>query len=258
LKGYLKLSLVSCPIEPAKYEDAVRELLEWKQEGQKIEIARGARSRQGHRPHGCAPASAEAEREHLVRESSMTPIPTVGFNGLMSVALPAGRQLPGPRLPAGWRLAFSMRSGLPELAEDRVIDLRPERSILWEGLARRAVSRNSPMHAPFGIVVVFLSSTAVAAAQEVKCDQEQSQQEIQKLTDAGAILSIDRFPPYVTVVVDERRWALSNFDTKRAMAQHVDCAAAGPSNNMLRTVIFRSNRDNQVLGEYSRSELKLR
>jgi len=113
------------------------------------------------------------------------------------------------------------------------------------------------MHAPFGIVVL-LSLTAVAAAQEGKCDQEQSRQEIEKLTAAGAILSIDRFPPYVTVVVDERRWALGNFDTKRAMAQHVDCAAAGPSNNMLRTVFFRSNRDNQVIGEYSQSELKLR
>ena len=125
------------------------------------------------------------------------------------------------------------------------------------GALWRAVSRNGPMFAPFGIIVLLLS-TAVAAAPVGVCDQEQSRQEIQKLTDAGAILSIDRFPPYVTVVVDERRWALSNFDMKRAMAQDVDCAVAGPNNNMLRTVMFRSNRDNQVLGEYSRSELKLR
>ena len=133
-----------------------------------------------------------------------------------------------------------------------------ERSILWRYVARRVVSRNGPMHAPFGIIGLILSSTAVAAAQAGECNQEQSQQEIQKLTDAGLILSIDRFPPYATVVVDERRWTLSNFDTKKAMAQHVDCAVAGPSNNMLRTVIFRSNRDNQVLGDYSSSELKLR
>ena len=113
------------------------------------------------------------------------------------------------------------------------------------------------MHAPFGIIALLLS-TAVAAAREDECDQEQSRQEIQRLTDTGAILSIDRFPPYVTVVVDERRWALSNFGMKTAMAHHVDCAVAGPSNTMLRTVIFRSATGNQVLGEYSRSELKLR
>ena len=104
------------------------------------------------------------------------------------------------------------------------------------------------MHVPFGIFVLILS-TAVAAAEEGECDQERSRQEIQRLTDSGAILSIDRFPPYVTVVVDERRWRRSNFAAKRAMAQHADCAMAGPSDNMLRTVIFRSNRDNQVLGD---------
>ena len=69
--------------------------------------------------------------------------------------------------------------------------------------------------------------------------------------DVGLIRSIDRFAPYVTVIVDERRWALSNIETNRALAQHVDCAMAGPSDNMLRTVVFRSDKDNQVLGEYS-------
>jgi hypothetical protein len=107
-------------------------------------------------------------------------------------------------------------------------------------------------------MIVFLLLTAVAAAQEGECDQEHSGQEIQKFRDAGLILSIDRFAPYVTVVVEERRWALSNFDTKRTMARDVDCAEAGPTNNMLRTVIFRSDRDNHVLGEYSHSEFKLR
>ena len=73
------------------------------------------------------------------------------------------------------------------------------------------------MHAPFGIIVFLLSSTAVAAAQAGECDQEPSRKEIQKLTDAGLILSIDRVPPSVTVVVDERPWApLSNFDTKKS------------------------------------------
>jgi hypothetical protein len=113
------------------------------------------------------------------------------------------------------------------------------------------------MRAPFGIIVLLFSA-AVASAQQGECDQAQSRQEIQKLTDSGTILSIDRFPPYVTVVVDERRWTLSNVEAKRAMAQHADCSMAGPGDTMLRTVIVRSNRSNQVLAEFSRGELRLR
>jgi hypothetical protein len=117
-------------------------------------------------------------------------------------------------------------------------------------------TRKGPMKALLGIFLLFLSG-AVAPAQDYQCNQEQSQLEIQKLTDAGAIVSIDRFPPYVTVVVEERRWSRTNFDAKKAIAQHVDCATAGPDNNMLRTVIFRSNGDNRELGAYSRKELKI-
>ncbi len=115
---------------------------------------------------------------------------------------------------------------------------------------------DGPMKALVGIFLLFLSG-AVAPAQDYQCNHEQSQLEIQKLTDAGAIVSIDRFPPYVTVVVEERRWSRSNFDAKKAIAQHVDCATAGPDNNMLRTVIFRSNGDSRKLGTYSRNELKI-
>jgi len=113
------------------------------------------------------------------------------------------------------------------------------------------------MRVPFGIIVLLLSAE-VASAQQSGCDQAQSRQEIQRLTDNGTILSIDRFPPYVTLVVDERRWTNSNIDAKRAMAQHADCSMAGPGDTMLRTVIVRSNRSNQILAEYSRGELKLR
>ena len=112
------------------------------------------------------------------------------------------------------------------------------------------------MKALVGTFLLFLSG-AVALAQDYQCDQEQSRLEIQRLSDAGAIVSIDRFPPYVTVVVEERGWSRSNLDAKKAIAQHVDCAIAGVGNNMLRTVIFRSNRDNRVLGAYSRNELKI-
>jgi len=112
------------------------------------------------------------------------------------------------------------------------------------------------MKALLGTFLLFLSR-AVGPAQDYQCNQDQSRLEIQKLTDAGAIISIDRFPPYVTVVVEERGWSRSNFDAKKAIAQHVDCAIAGLGDNMLRTVIFRSNRDNRVLGAYSRNELTI-
>jgi hypothetical protein len=112
------------------------------------------------------------------------------------------------------------------------------------------------MKALLGAFLLFLSS-AVAPAQDYQCDQEQSRLEIQRLTDAGAIVSVDRFPPYVTVVVEERGWSRSSFDAKKVIAQHVDCAIAEVGSTMLRTVIFRSNRDTRVLGVYSRNELKI-
>ena len=111
------------------------------------------------------------------------------------------------------------------------------------------------MRAPFSVIVLLLS-TAIAAGQKSECDQVRSRQEIQRLMDTGVILSMDRFPPYVTVVVDERRWALSNFEAKNTMAQHVDCATSEANDNMLRTVVFRSNKSNQVLARYSGGELK--
>jgi hypothetical protein len=110
---------------------------------------------------------------------------------------------------------------------------------------------------PLLSVLVLGLSVASGAAQEVKCDQEASRHEVQKLTTAGTIISIDQFPPYATAIVDQRRWNRSSFEEKTAMAQHIDCATVGPDNIMLRTVIFRSNRDNLELGIYSRNELKL-
>ena len=112
------------------------------------------------------------------------------------------------------------------------------------------------MKALLGTFLLFLSG-AVAPAQDYECDQEQSRLEIQRLTDAGTIVSVDRFPPYVTVVVEERAWSRSSFEAKKVIAQHVDCAIAGAGSTMLRTVIFRSNRDTRVLGTYSRNELKI-
>jgi hypothetical protein len=117
-------------------------------------------------------------------------------------------------------------------------------------------TRKGLMKVLLGTFLLFLSG-AVAPAQDYQCNQEQSRLEIQKLTDAGAIVSIDRFPPYVTVVVEERGWSRRSFDAKKGIAQHVDCATAELDNIMLRTVIFRSNRDNRVLGAYSRNELKI-
>jgi hypothetical protein len=100
-------------------------------------------------------------------------------------------------------------------------------------------------------IVLLLLSVAVAAAQDDRCDQAESRKEVQRLTETGAIVSMEAFPPYVTVVVDERRWSRSTFEAKKAMAQQIDCATAGPGNVMLRRVMFRSNKDNQVLGLYS-------
>ena len=117
----------------------------------------------------------------------------------------------------------------------------------------------SPERPDEGIVghIPSVFSGAVAPAQDYQCDQEQARLEIQRLTDAGTIVSVDRFPPYVTVVVEERGWSRSSFEAKKVIAQQVDCAIAGVGSTMLRTVIFRSNRDTRVLGAYSRNELKI-
>lgn len=101
------------------------------------------------------------------------------------------------------------------------------------------------------LLLVFMA----AAAHAQSCDRDASRQEVQRLTTAGVIVSIDQFPPNVTVVVDERRWARNDPEAKRSIARHVDCAVTGASDNMLRRVIIRSRSESQVIGTYSASEL---
>jgi hypothetical protein len=106
-----------------------------------------------------------------------------------------------------------------------------------------------------GIALLILSAAALAV-QDRQCNQDASRQEVQKLTAVGMIISIGQFLPYVTAVVDRRRWSRSTLEQKTAMAHHIDCAIADPNSVMLRTIIFRSNKDNQALGVYSLNELK--
>ena len=106
-------------------------------------------------------------------------------------------------------------------------------------------------------LLLVLISGPVARAQQLTCDQAQAAQEVRKLTDAHTILSVDVFLPDVTVVVEERAWQRSPLEQKKAMAQTVDCATAGPDNRMLRTVLFRSNKTNRELAEYSHNELTI-
>ena len=116
--------------------------------------------------------------------------------------------------------------------------------------------RGVPMN-PLLILLLFILLDANVAAQVEECDQEKSRQEVQRLSTAAVIVSTAQFLPNVTAVVDQRWWSRSSLEEKAALAHNIDCAVAGPNNIMLRSVIFRSNRDNQELGIYSQNGLKL-
>ena len=116
----------------------------------------------------------------------------------------------------------------------------------------RGVSMN-----PLLVILLLILLGANTAAQVGECDQEKSRQEVQRLSAAAVIISTAQFLPYMTVVVDQRWWSRSSLEEKAALARNIDCTIAGPNNIMLRSVIFRSNRDNQELGVYSQNELKL-
>lgn len=108
-----------------------------------------------------------------------------------------------------------------------------------------------------GVVLpaALLLGAELAAAQGTSCDQEQSRMEVQRLIEAGVILSVDQFPPLVTVRIDERGWARTDNERKKRMAQHIVCSIGGPADSMLRTVIFRAGKNNRELGIYSKNEL---
>jgi hypothetical protein len=110
---------------------------------------------------------------------------------------------------------------------------------------------------PLPVILLLILLGANTAAQVGECDQEKSRQEVQRLTAAAVIISTAQFLPNVTAVVDQRWWSRSSLEEKAALARNIDCTVAGPNNIMLRSVIFRSNRDNQELGVYSQNELKL-
>ena len=116
--------------------------------------------------------------------------------------------------------------------------------------------RGVPMN-PLLIILLLVLLDANAAAQVEECDQEKARQEVQRLTTAAVIISTAQFLPNVTAVVDQRWWSRSSLEEKAALARNIDCTIAGPNNIMLRSVIFRSNRDNQELGVYSQNELRL-
>jgi hypothetical protein len=103
----------------------------------------------------------------------------------------------------------------------------------------------------------LLMSCGLVSAQDLACDQQQSIQEVHRLTSNGTIVSVDVFLPEVTVVVDDRSWQRSDTAAKTSIAQSVDCATGGPNNKMLHTVIFRSNKTNDELGEFEGNELKI-
>ena len=133
------------------------------------------------------------------------------------------------------------------------------------GLATSTVTVRSVLGAVVGLGIVGLVSIGLgsigsaveARAQDFRCVQSQSAQEVQRLTAANAIISIDVFMPNVTVVVDDRAWNRRGLDEKKALAQNVDCATAGPNNTMLRTVLFRSNKTNRELAEFSHNQLTI-
>jgi len=107
---------------------------------------------------------------------------------------------------------------------------------------------------PIGFLIWCLSAQ-MSAAQPATCNQEQSQNQVQRLTGAMTIISIDQFPPYITVVVTERSWNKMDLDAKQALAFHVDCSIAGPDNPAFRVISIRSKTDNRQLAVYSQNHL---
>jgi hypothetical protein len=103
----------------------------------------------------------------------------------------------------------------------------------------------------------LLMSRGLVSAQDLACDQQQSVQEVHRLTSNGTIVSVDVFLPNVTVVVDDRAWQRSDTAAKTSIAQSIDCATGGPNNRMLHTIVFRSNKSNDELGEFEGNELKI-
>ena len=110
-----------------------------------------------------------------------------------------------------------------------------------------------------GLTIAFvLFSSSLAAAQDFRCNQDASLEEVRRLTAAHIIVSVDVFMPNVTVVVEDRAWQRSDLATKKAMAQNVDCATGGPNNHMLHSIYFRSSKSNQALADFSGNELTVR
>ena len=101
------------------------------------------------------------------------------------------------------------------------------------------------------ILLLPLLSGHRAHAQGPSCDQEQSKQEIRRLTDGGTVISVDVFLPNVTVVVDDRAWQRAPLDRKKAIAHDVECATNGPNSTMIGSVYFRSGKTNKELATYS-------
>jgi len=112
---------------------------------------------------------------------------------------------------------------------------------------------------PMGLLIWCLSAQIATAqpSEPSTCDQQQSREQVQRLTDATTIVSIDQFPPYITVVVTERAWKKMNLDAKQALAFHVDCSIAGPDNPAFRVISIRSKTDNRQLAVYSQNHLTL-
>jgi hypothetical protein len=110
-----------------------------------------------------------------------------------------------------------------------------------------------------GLALAFvLFSSGLAAAQDLRCNQEQALEEVRRLTSTHVIISVDVFMPNVTVVVDDRAWQRTDVAAKKAMAQNVDCATGGPNNHMLHSIYFRSAKSNAALADFSGNELTVR
>jgi hypothetical protein len=140
-------------------------------------------------------------------------------------------------------------------AVDRPVNFPDKTTIEASALRPEDIwGKEAPMGALAGIVLLLLSY-ASATAQE-RCNQDRARQDMQRLTDNGTIVSVGQFAPYVTVVVDEKRWRRIDNDTRRTMAQTIDCATVGANTQMLRIVTFRSAADNQPLGSFSGPDLK--
>ena len=121
--------------------------------------------------------------------------------------------------------------------------------------ARRARPRVKLLGLSIAILLLPLLCGHRAYAQDPTCEQEQSKQEIRRLTDGGTIVSVDVFLPNVTVVVDDHAWQRAALDRKKAIAHDVECATIGPDSRMIGSVYFRSGKTNKELATYSDREL---